>query len=112
MKRLSSLTVMRVTAFWLCLASLGLDALLTRSEMEVLFDHMACSSREYGINAVDFCHFLKTSAITLEPKLAALQRKVVSRLAKQQDVEDELVQDAPVVEQPVGALLSIDTQGA
>merc|ERR1712154_509726 len=71
------------------LKRLGIDQILTRSEIEHLFDHMVESSREYGINAVDFCYFLKQNTITLQPKLATIQRKVVSTLAKQQDKEDK-----------------------
>lgn len=65
------------------LKSLGIDEILSKSEVEYVFDHMCGSSREYGINAVDFCHFLKQNVITLEPKLATIQRKINSSLCKQ-----------------------------
>eukprot|EP01083_Nonionella_stella_P195285 719471_1 len=67
---------------------LNIDTILTKGQIELLFDHMTASSREYGIIAVDFCHFLKQNIITLEPKLADIQRKLLSTLAKQQDKED------------------------
>ena len=72
------------------LKALGIDKILTKQEIEDLFDHMTESSREYGINAVDFVYFLQQNAITLQPKLAIIQRKIISTLAKQQDKEDEM----------------------
>ena len=75
------------------LKALGIDKILNKQEISHLFDHMTDSSREYGINAVDFVYFLKQNAITLEPKLATIQRKIISTLAKQQDKEDEMVKE-------------------